>query len=53
MYFIYKKLKKSNSSKCLFCDDFSIQGEGLCEICYYRYIIKKKKNKDLEQNKNT
>lgn len=44
MYLIYKKLKKRSSSKCLFCDDFSMEGSGLCEICcYYKFIVKKKK----------
>lgn len=36
-YYLDKTIHKSHS-KCLFCDDFSIVNEGLCNMCkYYRY----------------
>ena len=32
------KVLNTSRSKCLFCDDFSIINEGLCQMCkYYRY----------------
>ena len=36
-YYIHRDITKSKN-KCLFCDDFSIVNEGLCDMCkYYRY----------------
>ena len=34
-YYIRENISKN---KCLFCDNFSIINEGLCDMCkYYRY----------------
>ena len=39
------------TSKCLFCDNKSIKGEGLCDLCkFYRFI---KPKKILFRKKNT